>query len=153
MVMCLQLNRMEYLSPTGKGIGETIKHKHKVQIEPTLYVDRFLMANKEKSTQISNHVAKLREQIHHLERSINEYTHFGGSQNDIRQMFDLLGTFLSDQNSKSRISDWKPIDGLKSYHPFNDQISSGDKSKASDTVSMLKKYHGQLSKQVDEMES
>ena len=53
---------MEYLSPNGKDKqGETIKHKHKVQIEKTLYIDRFLMANKEKSTQISNHVAKLRE--------------------------------------------------------------------------------------------
>ena len=41
-------------------MGEAIKHKHKVQIEKTLYVDRFLLANKEKSTQISNHVAKLR---------------------------------------------------------------------------------------------
>ena len=42
---------MEYLTPSGTNVmGEAIKHKHKVQIEKTLYVDRFLLANKEKST-------------------------------------------------------------------------------------------------------
>ena len=53
-------------------------------IEKTIYVDRFMMQNSERSEQISNHVAKLREQIKMLELSIKEYTSFGGSDYDIR---------------------------------------------------------------------
>lgn len=61
-------------------------------------------------------------------------------------MFELLGAFMSEQGSKERIGDeWKPIEGLKSYHPFNNQIQSSDKGKANDTVNLLKKYHTQLS--------
>jgi len=67
-----------------------------VQIEKTLYIDRFLLKNRELSENISSHVKYLREQIKHLEQSIKEYTHFGGSEYDIRKMFDLMSTFFSD---------------------------------------------------------
>ena len=40
--------------------------------------------NSERSQQLSNHVAKLREQIKVLEEAINEYTNFAGSDYDIR---------------------------------------------------------------------
>lgn len=63
-VLCLQLNRLDYKD------AEPFKHRHKVAIEKTLYVDRFMMQNSERSQQISTHVAKLREQIRTLELSI-----------------------------------------------------------------------------------
>lgn len=59
---------------------------------------------------------------------------------------------MGEQGSKIG-EDWKPISGLQSYHPFHNQITPGDKAKAGETVSILKKYHSQLSKQAEEMES
>ena len=47
-VLCLQLNRLEY----DEKHAEQVKSRHKVEIEKTLYVDRFMMQNKEKSEQI-----------------------------------------------------------------------------------------------------
>ena len=46
---------------------EQVKHRHKVKIEKTLYVDRFFIQNREKIEVISNNVKSLREQIHILE--------------------------------------------------------------------------------------
>lgn len=56
-------------------------------------------------------VDNLRKQIRHLEESIKNYTHFGGSEYDIRKMLELMGTFLGDQG-KNISEDWKPIDGV-----------------------------------------
>lgn len=56
-VLCLQLNRLEY----DEKHKEQVKSRHKVEIEKTLYIDRFMMNNKEKSEQISNKVKSLRE--------------------------------------------------------------------------------------------
>jgi hypothetical protein len=54
-VLCLQTNRLEYKD------NELFKHRHKVQIEKKLFVDRFLIKNKEMSETIQNHVMSLRE--------------------------------------------------------------------------------------------
>lgn len=54
--------------------------------------------NSERSEALSNHVAKLRDQIKMLEQSIQEYTSFGGSDYDIRQMLALVGDFFEKQN-------------------------------------------------------
>jgi uncharacterized UBP type Zn finger protein len=97
-VLCLQLNRLDFKD------AEPFKHRHKVAIEKTIYVDRFMMQNSERSQQISNHVAALRGQIKKLELSIKEYTIFGGSDYDIRSMLDLVGDFFEKQNQKDKIN-------------------------------------------------
>ena len=61
-----------------------------MEIEKTLYVDRFMMKNKEKSEQISNKVKSLREQIKVLEQSIKEYTNFSGTDYEVIKMFELV---------------------------------------------------------------
>ena len=111
--MCVQLNRLEYKEQ------DLFKHRHKVTIEKTMYLDRFLIENKTKSEQISNYVKKLRGEIKHLEASINQFTHFGGSEYDIRKMFGLMATFFTGQGQQIS-EDWKQLEGLKSYHPFKD---------------------------------
>ena len=148
-VLCLQLNRLDYKD------AEPFKHRHKVAIEKTIYVDRFMMSNSERSEQISNHVAKLREQIKMLELSIKEYTSFGGSDYDIRSMLALLGDFFEKQNEKDKINqDIQEIGtGQVKYHqPFKDQIAAADKSKAAEAVKLMSKYQTQLSQQVTQME-
>lgn len=137
-VLCLQLNRLDYKD------AEPFKHRHKVAIEKTIYVDRFMMQNSERSEQISNHVAKLRDQIKMLEQSIKEYTSFGGSDYDIRQMLALVGDFFEKQNQKDKINHeiiGPGADKVKYHQPFKDQIASADKSKASDAVKLMRKYH------------
>lgn len=42
-VLCLQLNRLDYKD------AEPFKHRHKVAVEKTIYVDRFMMQNSERS--------------------------------------------------------------------------------------------------------
>ena len=49
-VICLQMNRLEYKD------GEQIKHRHKVDIEKTIMLDRFMLFNKEKHTKIRSTV-------------------------------------------------------------------------------------------------
>lgn len=140
-VLCLQLNRLDYKD------AEAFKHRHKVAIEKTIYVDRFMVQNSERSEQISTHVAKLREQIKKLELSINEYTSFGGSDYDIRSMLALVGDFFEKQNQPDKINqDIVATSGEKvKYHqPFKDQVAGGDKSKATEAVKLMRKYHQQL---------
>ena len=79
-VMCLQMNRLKYEQ------GNPVKLRHKSKIEKTLYVDRYLIENKEKTEKIQEQVKKLRESIKHLEVSLKEYSKFGGSENHIVQM-------------------------------------------------------------------
>lgn len=92
------MNRLEFKD------AEPFKHRHKVAIEKTIYVDRFMHQNNERSEQISNHVAKLRDQIKTLELSIKEYTSFGGSDYDIRSMLDHVGDFFEKQNQKDKMN-------------------------------------------------
>lgn len=49
-------------------------------------------------------MAKLRDQIKMLEMSIKEYTNFGGSDYDIRQMLTLVGDFFEKQNNKDKVN-------------------------------------------------
>ena len=148
-VLCLQLNRLDYKD------AEPFKHRHKVAIEKTLFIDRFMIQNSERSQQLSNHVAKLRDQIKMLELSIQEYTSFGGSDYDIRQMLTLVGDFFEKQNSKDKVNQEivaASADKVKYHQPFKDQIAAADKGKAGDVVKMMRKYHTQLSQQVNMME-
>ena len=116
-VLCLQLNRLDYKD------AEPFKHRHKVAIEKTIYVDRFMMQNSERSEQISNHVATLRGQMKRLELSIKEYTSFGGSDYDIRSMLELVGDFFDKQNQKDKINEdllGTGADKVKCHQPFKD---------------------------------
>jgi len=36
-------------------------------------------------------------------------------------MFELMKTFFGEQGSQIS-DDWKPMEGLKSYHPFDNQV-------------------------------
>ena len=143
----MQMNRLAY-STEDK---EAQKHRHKVAIEKTLYVDRYMIGNKKKSEELQEHVHKLREQIQHLEASIKEYTNFGGSEYDIRKIFQLMNTFFTQQDIHKSCEDWSSQDGL-CHHPFKDQIASKDKGDAQKVVGMLNTYHEQLSSQADTME-
>ena len=107
------MNRVDYKE------NELFKHRHKVAIEKVLYVDRFMIQNKAKSEQLSSHVRKLREQIKHLEASINEFTNFGGSEYDIRKVFQLMNTFFTQQG---QVKVDAHNDGVQCFHPFKDQI-------------------------------
>tara|TARA_B110000503_G_C6797992_1_gene269918 strand:+ start:209 stop:502 length:294 start_codon:yes stop_codon:yes gene_type:complete len=49
-VICLQMNRLEYKD------CEQIKHRHKVDIEKKIMLDRFMLLNKEKHTKIRSTV-------------------------------------------------------------------------------------------------
>ena len=90
-VLCMQMNRLNYSTLDN----EAQKLRHRVAIEKTLYVDRYMIENKTKSEQLQDHVHKLREQIQHLEASIKEFTSFGGSEYDIRKIFQLMNTFFT----------------------------------------------------------
>jgi ubiquitin carboxyl-terminal hydrolase 25/28 len=141
----MQMNRLAYAE------NEAFKHRHRVAIEKTLYVDRYLIENKAKSEQLSQHVHKLREQIRHLEASIKEYTSFGGSEYDIRKIFQLMNTFFTQQDMHKGAEDWSSQGGLCN-HPLKDQIEPKDKGETQKAVGILNQYHAQLSGQADQME-
>jgi hypothetical protein len=45
-ILCLQLNRLDYKD------GHLVKHKHKVSLEKTIYIDRFMLKNIQRSEEI-----------------------------------------------------------------------------------------------------
>lgn len=110
--------------------GNPVKLRHKSKIEKTLYVDRYLMENKEKTEKIQEQVKKLRESIKHLEVSIKEYNKFGGTENDITQMMKQVTEFFAKQNDPSKTAEYteacKSVQGVQSHHPFVQQIKPGD---------------------------
>lgn len=131
-MLCLQLNRIEYKD------NDLVKNRHRVQIEKTLFIDRFLYENRVMSLKLQQHVKQLREQIKHLESSINNFTHFGGSEYDIIKVFDLMGKFFNEQGKN--LEGWNPMAGLNSFHPFNNQVQKGDKAKVDQAVGVLKQF-------------
>ena len=54
-MLCLQLNRLEYKAT------EATKHRHRVEIEKTVLLDRFMLENKEKIKQIRAQVKTMRD--------------------------------------------------------------------------------------------
>lgn len=46
--MCMQMNRLVY----SEALQEATKHRHKVAIEKTIYVDRYMIQNKKLSEQL-----------------------------------------------------------------------------------------------------
>ena len=94
----------------------------------------------------------LREQIQHLEASINEYKNFGGSDYDIRDMLALVSDFFSMQDDAGKLQGAPKNAHADCKHPFKGQVAAGDKPKANDAVALMMKYHKQLSTQVQEME-
>lgn len=97
-VLCLQLNRIEYKDQ------ELIKNRNKCAIEKTLYIDRFMYENRVKSMQLQKHVKELREQIRHLELSIEKFTNFNKSEYDILKVFEQSIKFFSEQGKIA--DDW-----------------------------------------------
>ena len=87
------MNRIEYKDQ------DLFKNRHKVAIEKTLYVDRFMHQNKVMSEKLSNNVQKLREHIKNLEQSLQEYTSFGGSDYNILKVFELTKKCFSEQGA------------------------------------------------------
>ena len=65
-------------------------------------------------------------------------------------MFGLVGDFFENQGKVSE--DWKPMEGLQSYHPLKDQIDGPDQNGVKGCLAMLKKYHEKLSNQAKEMD-
>ena len=87
----------------------------------------------------------MREKIAHLESSIHEFTNFWGSNYDIRSLFEFMNEFLANQDSKSHISEkWVEENknlGVKSFHPFLNQVKPGDKKKVGEVIGLLKNYN------------
>ena len=71
-----------------------VKHKHKVTLEKTIFLDRFMLKNITISEKIQGQVGILRDNIKTLENSIKEFKKFGGSDYDIREMLNLVCEFL-----------------------------------------------------------
>ena len=95
-VLCLQLNRLDYQD------NEMIKHKHKVAIDETIYVDRYLAKNKELSSKLKQQAQELRDQIKSLDQAISNYTNFNGKEYDVRQIFALAGAFFDQQTASDK---------------------------------------------------
>jgi len=79
----------------------------------------------------------MREQIKHLEASIKNYTHFGGSNYDLLKMFEMMQTFFGGQGN---VADWAAMPDINSFHPLNNQIEAGDQPKAKQVVETLKTF-------------
>lgn len=108
--------------------------------------------NARKSEEISRNVAVLREQIKHLEASINEFKNFGGSDYDIREMLNLVADFFSMQDASDKLKGVPQNAHSDCKHPFKAQVAAADKPKAADAVALMQKYQKQLSTQVQDME-
>lgn len=96
-ILCLQLNRLQYKD------AEAIKHRHKVEMEKTIMLDRFMLQNKDKQAKIRQTVQALRHQIACLEDSIGKYTNFWDSDHDIRAMLNFVSEFIENQNKNTHV--------------------------------------------------
>ena len=56
--------------------GNAEKVNSKLNIEKTIYADRFMIENKEESLRLRNDVQNLRKKIRNLEKCLSEYKNF-----------------------------------------------------------------------------
>lgn len=89
-------------------------------------------------------MAVLREQIKHLEASINEFKNFGGSDYDIREMLNLVADFFTMQDVGDKLKSIPQNAHGDCKHPFKAQVAAADKPKAADAVALMQKYQKQL---------
>jgi hypothetical protein len=66
-------------------------------IEKTIYADRFLIENRAQIEKIRKYVNSLREKIKLLEKSLNEYHKFHGSDLNLHNILQLAATFFQEQ--------------------------------------------------------
>jgi hypothetical protein len=91
----MQLNRLKYEN------GNAVKVMTPLNIEKTIYPDRFMIENREVSERLHKNVQGLRDKIKHLEKCMAEYKSFQGSDYNIHKMLGLTSTFFEMQNSVS----------------------------------------------------
>lgn len=87
-VLCMQFNRVRIEN------GNAVKVNHQMNIEPVVYADRFMIENREHSEKLRKHVQNLRDKIKHLEKCLNEYNHFEGSDYNISKVLGLASDFF-----------------------------------------------------------
>jgi hypothetical protein len=66
----MQFNRLKYEN------GNAVKVMTPLNIEKTIYPDRFMIENREQSEKLRKNVTVLRDKIKHLEKCLDEYKSF-----------------------------------------------------------------------------
>jgi hypothetical protein len=87
-VLFMQLNRLKYEQ------GNAVKSLTEMRLESVIYPDRFLIKNKEQSEKLRSSVHVLRDKVRYLEKCLNEYKHFDGTDYNIQKCLELVGSFF-----------------------------------------------------------
>ena len=93
-MLFLQIQRV-YFNKETKSIE---KNLNQIRFEKTIYVDRFMIENKETSSAIRSEVREYKKKIRALEQALANYKSFGDHKLNIFSVLQSASNFLNNQN-------------------------------------------------------
>ena len=92
-ILLFQISRVDF----DKSSQMPVKSNKKFTFPKILHPDRFLIENKALSTDLRVKLTSLRKKVERLEKVLEQFENFRGSQATIGQVLGLAGNFLRDQ--------------------------------------------------------
>lgn len=119
-VLFIHLQRVLY-----DNAGKSQKNNSPFTFETEIFVDRFLLENKEESLKIFQKVELLRKKEKKLSKEIQDLNSFMGSGSSVLDFLNQTEKFLGEQKSASNNSENKPwIIGVLNPNDFHSAYSS-----------------------------
>ena len=111
-VLLFQISRVDF----DKKTQTPIKNHKQFTFPKVLYPDRFLLENKQLSTELRVKMIKLRKKIERLEQVLEQFEKYKASQASIQQILSLASSFITDQSHPSEYMDAEDA-SLNVYNP------------------------------------
>ena len=129
----MQVNRLKFED------GNPVKSLNPFIIEPVLYADRFMIENKDQSEKIRKYVHNLRDKIKMLEKSLQDYQSFNGSDQNIAKVLQLAASFFKEQGKPHE--EFKQVADITLFSPLmQEEFPKENKKQVSELVCSLDKY-------------
>jgi len=99
-VLFLQIQRVVY----NKEQKKLEKITNPIKFDKTIYIDRFLETNREKTSEIRQKVKLLKKELKEKEKLLNELSSFGNNNLDLTTILQLAAEFLKLQSTEPTAS-------------------------------------------------
>lgn len=146
-ILLFQISRVDF----DKSAQMPVKSHKKFTFPKVLYPDRFLIENKALSTELRVRLTSLRKKVEKLDKVLEQFENFRGSQATIGQVLGLAGAFLKDQTQPNEYMETEDS-SVHVYSPgrvgFDREVSS---PQLSDIEQLLVGYKARIEEMIGNM--
>ena len=143
-VLCFQINRASY--NIQKKCAE--KNNQRFTFDKTIYTDRFLYENKEKTSDIRRKCEKLQTEINEIDERLKEVSSFNEGRNISKSLEDVIMLLSSLQSNTREVRD-SPVLSMERPNGEVSRYLSGVKTKMDSDIHRLESRRNEVREEVD----